>query len=87
MNGIESIAHHFVEILVVVGRTIHFPVMAGAFIGGVVMRAMVYYTMKIHFRFAREFEMRVTKFLHSEHNQKSSSISFFVITKKLLERS
>lgn len=87
MNGIENIAHQFVEVLVVVGQTIHFPVMAGAFLAGIALRAVVYHTMKIHYHFAREFESRVTQFLYSENNQKTSSISFYVITKKLLERS
>jgi hypothetical protein len=87
MNGIESISHMFVEVLVVIGQTVHFPVMAGAFVAGVLFRSIIFYTMKIHFRFAKEFEARVTHFLNSESHQKSSNISFYVITKRILERS
>jgi hypothetical protein len=85
--GTETIAHQFVEILVVVGRTLHFPVMAGAFIAGITLRYLVYQTVKRHYWFSREFEMRVTDFLHKENPQKSHDISFYSITKKLLERS
>ncbi len=85
--GTESISHQFVEVLVVVGRSLHFPLMMGAFLVGLGLRYLVYQTVKRHYWFAREFEMRVTGFLHKENPQKSSQISFFVLTKKLLERS
>ena len=86
MNGINTIAHEFVEVLVVVGRTVHFPLMMGAFLLGLTLRYLVYQTVKRHYWFAREFENRVTNFLHKETDHKSSNISFYVITKRLLER-
>lgn len=85
--GTESISHQFVEILVVVGRTLHFPLMAGAFLAGLCLRYLVYQTVKRHYWFAREFESRVTAFLHRENAHKTNDISFYVVIKKLLERS
>src|SRR4051812_34366993 len=85
--GVESLSHQFVEILVVVGRTLHFPVMAGSFIAGLSLRYLVYQTVKRHYWFAREFESRVTGFLYKENSQKTANISFYVVTKKILERS
>src|SRR5687768_17530404 len=87
MSGIESIANQFVEVLVVFGRALHFPTMMGMFVMGIVMRYLLYRTVKRHYWFAREFEHRVTDFLHKENSEKSSNISFYVLTKKLLERS
>jgi hypothetical protein len=87
MNEINSIAYHIVDVVVVIGRTIHFPVMFGAFVCGLILKSLVYQTMKRHYLFARDFENRVGEFLHHENNHKSSSISFYVITKRLLERS
>jgi hypothetical protein len=85
--NVESLAHHFVEVLVVFGRALHFPTMMTMFIGGVIARTLLYRTVKRQYWFSREFEMRVTGFLHRENNQKSSNVSFYVLTKKLLERS
>ena len=87
MNGIETISHQFVEILVVFGRALHFPTMMGFFIFGLIMRYLLHRTVKRHYWFAREFEVRVTEFLHKENTQKSANISFYVLTKRLLERS
>ncbi|MEQ1876169.1 MAG: hypothetical protein ABL958_05955 [Bdellovibrionia bacterium] len=86
MEVFQSLSHHFVEVLVVFGRALHFPTMMGMFIFGVIARWLLYRTVKRHYWFAREFEGRVTTFLHKENAQKSTNISFYVLTKKLLER-
>lgn len=82
-----NFSHDLVEVVVVIGRLLHFPLMFGAFACGLVLRYMMHQTYRRHFWFAREFESRVTDFLHGEADHKSNKISFYVITKKLLERS
>jgi hypothetical protein len=85
--GMGTVAHQFVEVLVVFGHWAHFPLMFTAILCGVFFRALIYQTIKRHFWFAREFEARVTDFLSKENDHKTSNISFYVVTKKLLERS
>ena len=82
-----NLPQDIIEAVVVVGRLLHFPLMFGAFATGLILRYLMHQTYRRHFWFAREFENRVTDFLHGESDQKSGKISFYVITKKLLERS
>jgi hypothetical protein len=49
-------------------------------------RWTIYYTVRRHDWFAREFEKRVHKYLDSDVAQKSENVSFYLITKKLLEK-
>jgi hypothetical protein len=60
--------------------------MIGVFLVGAVLRSMIYYTVKRHAWFGREFENRVSQFLTREMDHKSHDVSFFVVTKRLLER-
>lgn len=87
MNGVQALAIQFVEVIVIFGKALHFPLMISVFAAGVALRFVVYKTVKRHYWFSREFENRVTAFLYRENSHKSSSISFYVLTKKLLERS
>jgi hypothetical protein len=60
--------------------------MGVVFVGALFLRVMTWYTVKRHEWFAREFEKRVAKFMDSEVPGKSPSASFYVLTKRLLER-
>lgn len=62
------------------------PIMTLAFVFGVSFRALIYYTVKRHDWFAREFEKRVFKFIETEDPSKPGDYSFYVMTKRLLER-
>jgi hypothetical protein len=62
------------------------PLMALGFIGGLAFRYLIYFTVKRHDWFAREFEKRVSSFIDGEDPTKAGSYSFYVLTKKLLER-
>ncbi len=62
------------------------PTMILAFVFGLVSRALIFYTVKRHDWFAKEFEKRVQKFIESEDPGKQGSFSFYVLTKKLLEK-
>jgi hypothetical protein len=60
--------------------------MALVFVCAVFLRFMTWYTVKRHEWFAREFEKRVARFMESEVPGRVKDVSFFVITKRLLER-
>lgn len=68
------------------GHSFHFPLMLGVFLAALVLRAAIYYTVRRHDWFAREFEKRSIHFLNSQMDSKNTAYSFFVITKRLLER-
>lgn len=50
------------------------------------LRWVIYYTVRRHEWFAREFESKVHRFLDSEENKKLSDASFYVLCKKLFEK-
>jgi hypothetical protein len=68
------------------GHTLHFPLMGGIFLVALVLRAVIYYTVKRHEWFAREFERRVVHFLETQTDHKTTNWSFYVVSKRLLER-
>lgn len=86
MMGLEGMVHALLDIIVVIGKAVHIPVMLSVFVIGVALRYIVYFTVQRHYWFSREFEKKTTEFLYNEHAQKSSDISFYLVTKKILER-
>lgn len=60
------------------------PTMIVMFFAAIVLRALVYYTVKRQEWFAKEFEKRVDNFI--EQRNPSSNISFYMITKRLMEK-
>jgi hypothetical protein len=82
--GIESIVQNILH-QIVNAKVLHMPFMVSAFVIGVTLRYLVYHTVKRHEWFAREFEKRVSFFLSSEMDHKRENVSFFVITKRLME--
>lgn len=62
------------------------PAMFLAFFVGLAARALIFYTVKRHDWFAKEFEKRVQKFIEDEDPNKAGDYSFFVLTKRMLER-
>ncbi|MGE4130655.1 MAG: hypothetical protein AB7F86_03410 [Bdellovibrionales bacterium] len=61
-------------------------VMGVVFLIGSFLRAMIYYTIKRHEWFATEFEKRVSRYLEGENPGHRTGVSFYVLTKKLLEK-
>lgn len=61
-------------------------VMAVAFFLGLFFRAMIYYTVGRHEWFAGEFEKRVNRFMDSEIPGKVEKVSFYVLSKRMLEK-
>jgi hypothetical protein len=61
-------------------------VMGTAFLGGIFFRTIIYYTVRRHEWFAREFEKRVNRFMETETPGTVKDVSFFVLSKRMLER-
>ncbi len=60
--------------------------MALVFLVGIATRYLINYTVKRHEWFAREFEKRVHYFMDSEVPGKVHNVSFYVLTKRILEK-
>lgn len=61
-------------------------VMGAIFMLGAFLRFMIWYTVKRHEWFAREFEKRVSQYMESQVPGQSTKQSFYVLSKKILER-
>lgn len=61
-------------------------VMGAVFLLGLFFRTVIYYTVRRHEWFAKEFEKRVNRFIEAEVPGKVSNVSFYVLAKKTLER-
>lgn len=61
-------------------------VMGAVFLAGVFFRGVIWYTVKRHEWFAREFEKRVNKYVADEIPEKGSQVSFYYLSKRILER-
>jgi hypothetical protein len=82
----NTLVHGFIDGLVNVSKAWHFPVMFAMFIFGLALRGLVFYTVKRHEWFAREFEKRVGRFLEKESKGVTGQHSFYVLSKRLLEK-
>lgn len=60
--------------------------MAAVFLVGLFFRAVMYFTVRRHEWFAREFEKRVNRFMDTEIPGKVENVSFYSLVKKTLER-
>lgn len=60
--------------------------MGAIFLVGAFLRFMIWYTVKRHEWFAREFEKRVSIYMETQQPGTTNKVSFYVLTKKILER-
>lgn len=60
--------------------------MAAVFTMGAFFRFMAWYTVKRHEWFAKQFELRVARFIEGENPGAAPAASFYVLAKRLLER-
>lgn len=81
---VSNIIQSLIDGLVVFATDLLIPVMAGLFITALVMRALIYYTIKREEWFARQFEVRVDEF--AAVVRKTKNLSFYVVSKRLLEK-
>ncbi len=61
-------------------------IMGVVFIAGAFFRWMMWYTVKRHEWFAHEFEKRVNLFMEAEVPGRTKDVSFFVLSKRMLEK-
>lgn len=61
-------------------------IMGAVFVAAVYLRYTIYYTVRRHEWFAKEFESRVHKFIDSEDAENMSNVSFYSLSKKMLEK-
>ncbi len=86
MNGIDHGLHEVFNQFVTVAKAIHFPAMVLMFVAGFFLRWMTYKMVFKYYYFSREFENRVTNFLSEQSPKKTTQYSFYVLCKKLLEK-
>lgn len=60
--------------------------MGVVFLAGAFLRFMIWYTVKRHEWFAREFEKRVSTYMETQTPGSINKVSFYVLSKKILER-
>lgn len=60
--------------------------MAIVFLIAVIFRSLIYYTVRRHEWFSREFEKRVNRFVDSQDPGQTEGVSFYVLSKKFLEK-
>jgi hypothetical protein len=61
-------------------------IMAVVFVIAVIIRGLIYYTVRRHEWFSREFEKRVNIFVDSQNPGEVNNVSFYVLSKKFLEK-
>ena len=82
--GLQNLIQSLIEVLVVFATEILLPTMFLIFIMGIGMRTLIYYTVKREDWFSKEFDKRVRGFIGKDDN--NETVSFYVLTKKLLEK-
>jgi hypothetical protein len=60
--------------------------MGAVFIIGAFFRTMIWFTVRRHEWFAREFEKRVNHLMETQHPGETKDVSFYVLSKKMLEK-
>lgn len=86
MSTIDHTLHDVFSQFVMVGKAVHFPAMITLFAVGVFLRWTTYKMVYKYYFFSREFENRVSDFLAQQSPRKTTNYSFYVLTKKLLEK-
>ncbi len=82
----NAIINALVDAVVIIANQFLMPIMAIAFILGVAARLLVYYTVKRQEWFVSEFQKRVVRFIETEGESGGRNHSFYVLAKRLLER-
>ena len=84
--NLDAVIQQTLMTMVDVGKVVHFPMMLGFFVLGAAFRYLIYHSVRRHEWFGREFENRVSAFLSKEMHHKTEDASFYVVSKRLLER-
>ena len=82
--NLQNLIQTLIDFLVVFATEILLPAMLLFFILGAGLRMLIFYTIKREDWFAKEFQKRVKDFVNKDDN--STTLSFYVLVKKLLEK-
>jgi len=82
----RELVHGIIEFFVEFATDNLLPVMVFMWIGGFILRSLIYFTVKREDWFARQFEKRTQEFLDHENEHHDAPSSFYVVVKKLLEK-
>lgn len=80
----QKVIYTFMDALVIFASHWLIPTMMFLFVGGMIFRGIIYYTVKREEWFAKEFEKRVDIYL--KERDVKANVSFYVVCKKLLEK-
>jgi hypothetical protein len=80
----EAIISQAMEYVVAFATDLLLPTMLFTFATAIILRLLIFYTIRREHWFASEFEKRVHRFL--DENRSSTNLSFFVVAKRLLEK-
>jgi hypothetical protein len=83
-HAVSQTVQPFVLDLIVLTKSIIMPTMFFVFFLSMLLRALIYYTVKREESFAKEFEKRVNQFLAKDEHR--GSRSYFILCKKILEK-
>jgi hypothetical protein len=78
-----TLAHAIIDWVVRMASNAIAPAMFFIFAGALLLRALIYYTVRREDWFAREFEKRIGSFMEKDNG---GNHSFYVLTKQILER-
>jgi len=84
LAAIDQSIRGLIDFVVLVGHHVLLPTMAFVFVGAVILRVLVYYTVKRQAHFINEFHKRATRGLAEAPHGNISS--FFAFSKKYLEK-
>jgi len=82
---VKEMAQSLIEHITTFSGDYLITIIMATFGSAVVFRGLIYYTVKRHEWFAKEFEKRVDRYIDNE-SKTSVPISFFVLAKRLLEK-
>ncbi len=82
----QEMAQWLVDKIVVFATDLLIPTMLTLFILAVILRILIYFTISRESWFAKEFEKRVHKFVEDSEENDKPQTSFFVMVKKLMEK-
>ena len=80
----QEMVEGLVNFLVKFSTDMLMPTMGFLFIAGVVLRGLIFFTVKREHWFAKEFERRVHEYMDESDDR--GDMSFFVLTKHILEK-
>ncbi len=81
----KELVQHFIDTIATFAGDYLVSLIFLTFIAGFALRGLIYYTIKRHEWFAKEFEKRVDKYI-DDATSASAEISFYVLAKRLLEK-